>query len=137
MRSRHLTRLRAQAADRRWLRAGAATLGLFAGMAIGLVAAVLLVRTRVSADRPDWLVFAGGALGAMLGAWRTDAGVGLFEALLHFLIGVIAGSNHRRGTIRAQPNPRSPWWLRIVFAMGLACGLVAAGWWRWRRHSGP
>jgi len=120
--SRHLRRVRQDQADRQALRLGATVLGGFAGLAAGLVVAVLLLRLRWADGVSAGLVFGLGLLGALVGWWRTAAGLGVFEAVLHYLIGFWAGSS--LDTL-VKPGPEAPRWLRAVLYVGMACGLLA------------
>ncbi|OYU99377.1 MAG: hypothetical protein CFE45_13195 [Burkholderiales bacterium PBB5] len=124
--SRHLRRVRQDEADRQSLRLGATVLGGLAGLAAGLVLAALRVRMRWADGVSAPLVLGLAVMGAVLGWWRTAAGWGVFEAVLHYLIGFWAGSSWPTWI---RPSPEAPRWLRAVLYVGVVCGLLA--WLAW------
>lgn len=71
------------------LRIGAAALGLFAGMALGLALWWLLARLGATAGEIAPFVFSGMGAGATTGAVFPQAGLALFEGTAHFLAGML------------------------------------------------
>ena len=110
-------------------RLGPALLGLFAGMALGLMAAVGLLAWRPGTGSFATCVFGGAAIGALLGALSMNIGFGLAEGLLHFLAGMVSGSVPALGDDEAaslRPASSAAGWRRGLFWAGVvaAVGLV-------------
>ena len=108
-------------------RLGPALLGMFAGMALGLVAAVGLLAWRPGTASFATCVFGGAAIGALLGALSMDIGFGLAEGLLHFLAGMVSGSVPALGDDEAaslRPAESAAGWRRGLFWAGVAAALV-------------
>ena len=121
MRSKHLAKVRQQEEDRNALRLGAAALGMFAGLILGLVLAYVLVRTRLTADFSGLVVFGTALAGLIAGFLQANLGFGITEATAHFFLGYIVGESETTGT----PSPLAPRWLRVVFWAGVVCGIFA------------
>lgn len=127
MASEHLKRIRQQQQqqeqqqEQQDLRTGATVLGMFAGLAAGFFVAWLQVRARWANDISPLLVFGGGLLGGLVGYWRFGAGLHLFEAVLHYLIGFFSSASQRI----VRPSPKAPPWLRVVLLLGVVSGLLA------------
>ena len=116
-------------------RLGPALLGMFAGMALGLIAAVGLLAWRPGTASFATCVFGGAAIGALLGALSMDIGFGLAEGLLHFLAGMVSGSVPALGDDEAaslRPPSSAAGWRRGLFWAGVAAALVLVLLLHWR-----
>jgi hypothetical protein len=116
-------------------RLGPALLGLFAGMALGLIAAVGLLAWRPGTASFATCIFGGAAIGALLGALSMDIGFGLAEGLMHFLAGMVSGgvSAFRDGeSMPLRPSPSTAGWRHVLFAAGVAVVVVLAALFHWR-----
>lgn len=107
------------------LRIGATALGLLAGLAGGLVLAVLLLCLRIEVSFPLF-VFGGAALGAMTGYLSTDAGFGLAGSVAHFVVGLVCSTDDRP----VYPDRDASKWLKTMLWLGLAVGLLIS-WFVW------
>ena len=108
-------------------RLGPALLGLFAGMVLGLIAAVGLLAWRPGTASFATCIFGGAAIGALLGALSMDIGFGLAEGLMHFLAGMISGSVPALGddeSIPLRPSSSVAGWRRWLFWAGVAVAIV-------------
>lgn len=116
-------------------RLGPALLGMFAGMALGLIAAVGLLAWRPGTASFATCVFGGAAIGALLGALSMDIGFGLAEGLLHFLAGMVSGSVPALGDDEAaslRPASSAAGWRRGLFWAGVAAALALVLLLHWR-----
>ena len=116
-------------------RLGPALLGMFAGMALGLIAAVGLLAWRPGTASFATCVFGGAAIGASLGALSMDIGFGLAEGLLHFLAGMVSGSVPALGDDEAaslRPPSSAAGWRRGLFWAGVAAALALVLLLHWR-----
>ena len=116
-------------------RLGPALLGMFAGMALGLIAAVGLLAWRPGTASFATCAFGGAAIGALLGALSMDIGFGLAEGLLHFLAGMVSGSVPALGDDAAaslRPAESAAGWRRGLFWAGVAAAVVLVLLLRWR-----
>ena len=107
-------------------RLGSAAIGLLVGLVLGFLLAVgTFVVTRTSSFPP--FVFGGAALGVAIGVALPAAARALAEGAVHFLIGV--ANAFARGEI--EPNNDAPDWLKVLFWLGVAAGVVAIVVLRW------
>jgi len=104
-------------------RIGAAALGMFAGVALGVALVVLGFATGRFAPSIPRLVFGGGACGALTGLFFPAVAMSVAEGTVHFFVG--AASTAVEDSM--SPEPGTPPWLVAAFFFGVAYGLVL--WW--------
>lgn len=107
------------------LRIGTLSLGLLAGLAGGLLLAVLLLALRVEVSFPLF-VFGGAALGAVAGYLSTDAGFGLMGSVVHFVTGLFSSADDRP----VYPDRDASTWMKTMLWLGVAVGLLIS-WFVW------
>jgi hypothetical protein len=105
--------------DEAAMRVGGTAIGLLAGLAIGSIAAGLLVAAGAEFSA-GWAFFLCIAAGAVTGYASSAAGLGLAEGVAHFIVGAIHGVAEQI----QSPSNRVPWWLRWLFVAGVLSGLA-------------
>ena len=101
------------------MRLGGTAIGLLAGLAIGAIAAGLLVAAGAELAA-GWAFFLCITAGAVAGYVSTTAGLSLAEGVTHFIVGAMHGIAQQF----QSPSSRVPWWLRWLFIAGLLLGLA-------------
>ena len=104
-------------------RLGAAALGMFAGVALGIALVVLGFATGSFGPSIPRFVFGGGACGAVTGLFFPAVAMSIAEGTVHFFVG--AASTAVEGPL--SPEPGTPRWLVAAFFFGVAYGWVL--WW--------
>jgi hypothetical protein len=108
-------------------RAGAGALGLFAGVAIGLLLAWLAYAVLSRVPSFPILLFGGAAAGLVAGLILPAETLLMVETLAHFLIGLFAASvdeDLEEGSFGSRME--RPRYLRLAVIFGVALALVLA-----------
>lgn len=99
-----------------WFRVGASTVGVFAGIVLGLCAGIL------APERLESAVFGGALAGAATGAAFPEVGMRIGEGTLHFLFGLFAATNWSSlmdyGETKHTAHDR-PKWLHAASCFGV------------------
>jgi hypothetical protein len=107
------------------MRVGATVLGMFAGAALGLtIALVILFGLEANTSLSFW-VFGGAGLGGAVGFVTAEAGFALAEGVVHFFVGLASSQVNED----IHPNHDAPTWLKRCLWLGLFVGVGLSYWW--------